>query len=520
MRPTSLLRPRLLAPAVVAMLLPAATTPLAGQDLLADFEAKTSVHVLENGWTFIIVERPVAPVFSFATVVNAGGAQEVPGITGLAHMFEHMAFKGTPNIGTTDYKAEKRAIEELEAAYQIYQEARLDRNPDQEKINQLKARFEELNEAADQYVIPNEFGDIIDREGGAGMNAFTSADYTGYFYSLPANKVELMAYLESERFMHPVFREYYKERDVVKEERRMSRESTPFGRMIEAFQNAAFTAHPYRQGVIGYMSDLDSITISDAEDFYRTYYVPSAMTTAIVGDVKAAEVIPILDKYFSRIPPGRKPPELRTVEPKQIAEKTVILEDAAQPIYGEGYHKPAATDADQPVYDAIDDILSNGRTSRLYRSLVRDKQIALGAQSLSFFPGRKYPGLWAVFGFPAKGHTNEELQAGIRAELDRLINEDVTDEELAKFKTRAKADLVRSLRSNQGLASNLVEYQLLYGDWRELFRYTDRLDAVTKEDIRRVAGATFVATNRTIGMIVTKEEDSSEPTGGGSGSSR
>ena len=486
---------------------------------LASFEKKTTTHVLDNGWTFIIVERPVAPVFSFTTYANVGGAQEVPGITGLAHMFEHMAFKGTPNIGTTDYRAEKRALAALEAAYQAWQDERLSQNPDGEKLSQLKARFEAKQEAAAKFVVNNEFGDILSREGGTGLNAGTSRDFTVYFYSLPANKLELMTYLESERFMQPVFREFYKERDVVMEERRLRTESQPIGRLFEQFITTAYLAHPYKQPVVGYMSDLQSITMTDAEAFYRTYYVPANMVTAIVGAVKAREIIPVIEKYFGRIPARPKPPALRTVEPAQIAEKTVVLKDPAQPVYTEGYHKPAATDADQPIFDAIDDILSNGRTGRLYRSLVRDKKIALGVQSLSFFPGQKYPGLWLALALPSKGHTNDEVRDAVRAEIERLKSEDVSDEELARFKTRAKAGLIRSLRSNQGLANNLVRYQTLYGDWKELFRYIDRLDGVTKEDIRRVASATFVDTNRTVGMIVTEDAETGG-SGGGAASSR
>jgi predicted Zn-dependent peptidase len=278
-------------------------------------------------------------------------------------------------------------------------------------------------------------------------------------------------------------------------------------------------AHPYHQPIIGYMSDLNSITITDAEDFYKRYYVPSNLVTAVVGDVKTDEIIPVIEKYFSRIPAGPKPPALRTIEPTQIAEKTVILKDASQPIYFEAYHKPAITDADQPVYDAIDDVLSNGRTSRMYRSLVRDKKIAVAAQSFTGFPGVKYPGLWMALAVPTTDSSNQEVQKAMRAEMERLKGEDITDEELARFKTRAKADLVRSLRSNQGLASNMVRYQTLFGDWRELFRYIDRLDAVTKADIRRVANELFVDSNRTVGMVVTETAQADTDKGAAQGES-
>jgi len=219
--------------------------------------------------------------------------------------------------------------------------------------------------------------------------------------------------------------------------------------------------------------------------------------------VDADALIPVLEKYFGRIPAGPPAPPLHTVEPPQIAEKRLVLQDPSQPFYLEGYHKPAATHPDQATYDAIDDILSNGRTSRLYRSLVRDKRLAVFAASFSGFPGEKYPNLWAVYAVPARGVENQQVEIAIRAEIERLKSEDVTDEELTKFKTRAKADLLRSLRSNTGLANELASYQRLYGDWRELFRSIDRLDKVTKADVRRVANEVFKDSNRTVAVIET-----------------
>ena len=506
---TGLPCPQVLSLFAVHLLFLVSAARLQAQDLAA-FEEKTTLHVLANGWTFIIVERPVAPVFSFSTHVNVGSTREVPGITGLAHMFEHMAFKGTPHIGTSDFEAEKKALETMEAAYQAYQRERLSLNPDPEKLKRLLEDFKGKQEEAAQYVVKNEFGDIIDREGGAGLNAYTSSDTTGYFYSLPANKTELFAYLESERFLQPVFREFYRERDVVQEERRLRTESQPTGRLIEQFLSAAFIAHPYHQPVVGYMSDLESLTITDAEKFYRTFYVPANMVTAVIGDVKAGELVPLLEKYFGRIPAGPKPSPLRTIEPPQIAEKIVVLKDPAQPFYLEGYHKGSMTHPDQPVYEAVDDILSRGRTSRLYRSLVRDQKIAVVVQSFSSFPGRKFPNLWTVLAVPARGRTNEEVRDAIRLEIDRLRREEVSDEELTRFKTRAKADLIRSLGNNQGLANTLADYQAVFGDWRELFRYIDRLDQVSKVDIRRVASETFKESNRTVAMIVTEQESRSE----------
>ena len=514
MRPTSSLRIRLLALAAVALPLLTVAAPLAAQDLLADFEAKTSVHVLENGWTFIIVERPVAPVFSFATVVNVGGAQEVPGITGLAHMFEHMAFKGTPNIGTSNYEAEKKALEEVETAYLAYEMKRRDPQADAEEVERLHTAFKEKEEAAGEYIVANEFGDIVDREGGVGLNAFTNSDHTVYAYSFPANRLELFAFLESERFLHPVFREFYKERDVVQEERRMRTESQPIGRMIEQLLSTAYVAHPYKQPVVGYMSDLESFTATDAEEFYRKHYVPANMVTVMVGHVSAEEALPTIEKYFGRMPAADPPAPLATVEPPQIAEKKVVMVDPSQPVYAETYHQPSILHEDNAVYAAIDDVLSNGRTSRLYRSLVRDKKIAMFSGSFSGFPGNKYPGLWLAFALPAKDSSNEDVQSAIRAEIERLKTEPVTDGELKRFRTRAKASRLRQARSNFGLAVQLGMYQSWFGDWREFFRDLERIEKVTKEDIMRVAQETFTPTNRTVGMIVTEEPGTSAPAGG------
>ncbi|MEM7482491.1 MAG: pitrilysin family protein [Acidobacteriota bacterium] len=483
--------------------------PLAAQDL-ASFEKKTTVHTLDNGWTFIIVERPTAPVFSFATIVRVGSAQEVPGITGLAHMFEHMAFKGTRSLGTTDYAAEAAALEELEASYLALQDERLKAMPDEERLASLEEAFRDKQEAAQEYVVQNAFDQAVERAGGVGMNAFTNADWTGYFYSLPANRIELFAALESDRFYQPVFREFYQERDVVQEERRLRTESQPIGRMVEQFLSTAFVAHPYKQPTVGYMSDLESFTMTDAGEFFETYYAPSNLVTAVVGHVDAEQLVPLLDRYFGRIPKRAAPQPLRTVEPPQIGEKIVRLEDRAQPFYLEGYHKPAATHPDQAVFDAIDDVLSNGRTSRLHRRLIRDEQKAVTAQTFSGFPGDRYPNLWTALTIPARGVNAKETQAILHEEIERLKTEDVTEEELERFRARAKADLVRGLRSNQGLAAQLATYHALYGDWRELFLDIERLEAVTAQDIRRVAQETFRPDNRTVVYIETVSDDSGE----------
>ena len=487
---------------------------LHAQDL-ASIEKRTTVRKLDNGLTVILMERREAPVFSFATVVNAGSAQEVPGITGLAHMFEHMAFKGTPRIGTSNWAAEQAALSKVEQAYDAYdRERRRETGRDEAKVAQLEKAWKDAIAEADKHVVANEFSKIVDRAGGTGMNAFTSNDITGYFYNMPSNRLELWAHLESERFLNPVYREFYKERDVVQEERRMRMESSPFGRLILQFITSAFVAHPYGVPVVGWMSDLQSFSATDAAAFYKTYYVPSNIVLAVVGDITAAEAMPIIEKYFGRIPKGNPPPSLRTVEPPQTAERSVVLRESAQPIYLEGYHRPAVTSPDNAAFTAMEMLLSSGRTSRLYRSLVRDKKIAVQAGGFNGFPGEKYPSLFTFFAVPTAGHTAGEMTPLINDEIERLKTQDVTADELRSVKTRAKAELLRQLDSNSGLALQLATYHTLRGDWRELFREVDAIDKVTAADIRRVANSTFVSTNRTIGMIQSAAPAASASTGG------
>ncbi len=488
--------------ALLAGLLVLATGARApGQDL-ASFEKRVTVKTLANGLTLVVCERSEVPVFSFFTHVDVGADREVPGITGLAHMFEHMAFKGTDTIGTTDYAAEKAALENVERTYAAFEAERQRRvGRDEKKAAEAEAAWKAALAEANKYVVSNAFGEIVEREGGVGLNAFTSSDETGYFYSLPSNRLELWAYLESERFLKPVMREFYKERDVVHEERRLRTDSQPVGRLLEQFLAAAFTAHPYGQPVVGWPSDLLSFSATDAIQFYRRYYVPANMVVTIVGDVRAAEATALVERYFGRLPAAPKPEPLRTVEPVQRGERQVVLRETAQPYYIEGYHRPDSRDPDDAVYDVIGDLMSSGRTSRLYRSLVRDKKIAAGASGFSGLPGDKYPHLFAFFAVSTPGHTPDQLRDAIRAEVERIKSEDVTDEELRMVKTRVKANLIRRLGNNGGLAFQLGTNQARYGDWRELFRSVERIEKVSKADIRRIAEKTFVAENRTVGIL-------------------
>lgn len=489
---------------------------LLSQNAFAQFQEIQS-HVteftLKNGIKFIIMERHEAPVVSFHLYADVGSAQESFGITGLAHLFEHMAFKGSDTIGGKDIKDEKKALEKVDAAFAALQaEFAKGSKADEARIKSLHEALSAAQEEAEKYVVRNEFGQAIEQAGGRGLNATTAPDRTTYFYSLPSNALELWFYLESERFRAPVFREFYKECEVVMEERRMSVESNPIGKLLEEFAAVAYKAHPYREPTLGHMSDLKKLTRMDAETFFKKYYTTSNLTATVVGDVQPDRVRAMAEAYFGRLPAGAKPDPLRTVEPPQEGERQVLLRLQAQRLIIIGFHKPDINHPDNAVYDAISSVLSDGRSSRLYRSLIRDKRIAVDAGGFTGMPGVKYPGLFLFYAFPAPGHSNEETEKALDAEINRLISEPITSDELMGIKNRARANLIRSLDDNSGLADAFASYQALTGDWRNVFKQLDKINAVTPADIQRVAKATFAPTNRTVGLI--------EPLEGGPGSDR
>ncbi len=496
----SRIRTAALALGMAAMALVAARA----QDLKS-FEQKITTKVLPNGLTILICERQDAPVFSYSTFIDAGDVNDPSGESGLAHMFEHLAFKGTSQIGTTDYAAEKIALARVEEANAAYEAEYLKpEGRDEKKLAELKKAFVQAQAEAHKFVVPNQFTDIAERNGAEGLNAETGLDETQYYWSMPENRLELWAYLESSRLADTVPREFYKERDVVIEERRMRTDSDPIGRLVEQFLATAYVAHNYGRSSIGWPSEVSQINATEAMAFHKKYYVGGDVVVAIVGDVDPKTAMPMLEKYFSRVPGGPKPEEMTTVEPKQFAEKSVAIREQTQPFYIEGYHRPSYRDPDDEVYDAISDIMSNGRVSRLYRSLVEQQQIAAEAEGFSPFPGDKYPSLFAFYAIPLPGHTPAEMRDAIHKEIDKLKTSDVSDAELQMYKTRTRADLLRGLADNQGLASSLAEYQTRYGDWRQLFLELDEVDKVTKADIRRVANQVFVDSNRTSAEIDTE----------------
>jgi len=502
MRVERLLSRRLASLAVGICILGSAFTQAQDIDALAE---RVTEFTLDNGLHFIIIERPVAPVATFVTFVNVGGVDEPVNNTGIAHIFEHMAFKGSRTIGTWDWEAELAALEQMDAAYSAWLEAGYRGSADQAARDQLWQDFEYWQQQAGQYIQSEEFSQIIEREGGVGLNAFTSSDATGYFYSLPQNKAELWFYLEAERFRDPVFREFYVEKDVIMEERRMRTDSNPQGRLLEEFLSVAYSAHPYRNPVVGWASDITATTIADTRRFFETYYVPTNMTIAIAGDVDPARMRQLADKYFGDMPAAPHPPSVKTIEPPQRGERRFVIEEQSQPLFLAGYKTVAADHPDAAALEMLSQILSAGRTSRLYRRMVQDEQLALGVQALTGFPGSRFPSLFVTFAVPNMGVPLSEIERVLDEEIAKARQGDIRQEELTRAVTNARAAVVRGLNSNMGLALNLAQAHAQLGNWREAFAYLEDLDSVTLDDLQRVANEYLVRRNRTVGMVTNPE---------------
>lgn len=504
---------RLLAVALVVLIFGVSFTPPAAlalqpqqtsiQPYLDRVVKELTEFTLDNGLKFIVLERHQAPVVSFVTYADVGGIDEPDGQTGVAHFLEHLAFKGTKRIGTTDYLAEKPLLNQLEQLDQQIKTAKAQNKT--EDLAKLQTEFKSLENQAQKLVKQNEMGKIVEQAGGVGLNATTSSEATRYFYSFPANKLELWMSLESERFLEPVFREFYKERDVILEERRMRVENSPVGFMVEKFMDTAFKVHPYRRPVIGYDEDIRNLSPANVKQFFDNYYVPSNLTIAVVGDVNPDEVKRLAKIYFGRYQSRPKAQAKIPLEPKQTEPREITVELSSQPWYFEGYHRPAITDPDNAVYDIMASLLSDGRTSRLYKSLIEKQRLALAAQGLSGFPGDKYGNLMLFYALTAPGHTVDELAIALGKEIEKLKTEPVSATELQRVKTQARAGLLRSLDSNMGMAQQLLEYEVKTGSWRNLFKQLDDITQVTPADIQRVAQATFTPENRTVGKLLSKQ---------------
>ena len=466
---------------------------------------RVSEFTLENGLKFILLEDHSVPIASFVTYVNVGGVDEKIGEWGIAHFLEHMAFKGTSEIGTKNWKKEKKNFAKMDLLFsQIIAEDNK-RNPDKKKINELKKKLEVLKKEAAKYVEANEFDTIIKKNGGVGLNAGTGSDSTSYYLSLPSNKLELWAYLESSRYIDPAFREFYKERDVITEERRMRVENQPVGKLIEEVLGIAYKVHPYKNNTIGPMSNIHRFTRASLKNFFNKNYTGKNMLIGVTGDVTPKQLKKIAKKYFSKIRAGRKTPWHYTYEPEQVGEKRITIYDDSQPFILLAYHCPAGDHPDFIKFELLNYILTSGRSSRLNKKMVIKNKTALAVFSMGGFPGTKYPSLYLMLSMPNKGHKSKKLIGSMLDEIEDLKVNLVSDKELKSAKIRMKLNAVRGLGSNQGLLSELLTAEVLTGTWENAFNDIARIDKITAKDIKKLANKYLNLNNRIIAQIEKKK---------------
>jgi predicted Zn-dependent peptidase len=477
---------------------------------------------LANGLTLLMVERHDEPTVAGGWVAHVGSSNERLGMTGIAHLFEHMMFKGTPTIGTKDYKKDLEIIAAQERVRdEMRQEERKMRaeyrrgaiddllKPENQtaRYRELETEFAKLITAQRDILVKNEFDRIYSGAGGSSMNAFTSEDMTAYFINVPANKIELWMWMESERILHPIFREFYAERDVVFEERRMRTDSTPLGKFQEEFIAMFWESSPYAWPTVGWPSDIPAISKAQADEFYSIYYSPQNITLILVGDIEPGKAEAQVRKYFERIPRGPKtPPDVVTLEVKQLAEKRMYAEAETNPQVDILWHTVAFQHRDSYALEILGQILST-RTGRLYKGLVLGTSVA--TETYADQGSMKWEGMFNAGGEAKEGHTPEQVEQGIYDNLEKLKKEEVPPEELQKVKNNFAAAEYRKLSSNYQILMHLIRNDG-EGDWREINEAGAKIQAVTAADVKRVANQYFTKENRAVAVYTRKPGSSAQ----------
>jgi zinc protease len=431
---------------VLAFLLPAAA---ARAQSPAGSTGSVVAATLDNGLRVLLLEDHRSPIVTFQVWYRVGSRNESRGATGIAHFLEHMLFKGTPKYG------------------------------------------------------PRMFARLVEQNGGQN-NAFTSADVTSYYVNIAADKIDLVIDLESDRMQNALLdpKEIESERQVVIEERRTRTEDDPGGFLGEEVGSLAFKAHPYGYPIIGWMEDIKRITPEEIRAFYKTYYVPNNAIVVAAGDFRTADVMAKIRAAFGAIPRGATPPPVLAVEPPQNGERrTTVKKEAQLPIVYLGYHVPNQKAADAPALEVLSTVLSGGRASRLYKNLVY-KQLALDAGGdYSYFS--LDPNLFWFWATPMPGQTPDAMEQALLAEMERLKNEPVSDEELQRAKNQTEAAFVFQEDSVHRRASLLVRFELI-GGYALMDRFVPTIRAVTADDLRRVARTYFPPDKRNVGVLLPK----------------
>ncbi len=475
----------------------------------AEIQLDVREHVLGNGLKILMIPKPGVPRVVCHIYFKVGSINERPGITGLAHLHEHMMFKGTRIMGVTDFEAHAVIDKKIDAVMgKLYRERfwQFD-GGDPEKLARWQGEYEELVRSEKQYIIKDDLWTLYMKNGGTGLNASTGNESTGYYVTLPSNKVELQMWLESDRMMNAYFREFYSEKDVVMEERRLS-ENRPGYMFNEQVTAAFYAASPYHWGVIGWMDDLKKVTKDDLVEFNRRYYVPNNAVAIYVGDFDAENIILMAEKYFGRIPRGPDVEPIRTLEPPQYSEKRMYGEGPAPTSLQMMFHAPRDGQPDAAPLTVLASVLGSGGggggfrrgggggggTGRLYKILVEEKQLAVSV-SASNRP-QWYVGAFQFRATPRldKNIEPEDLEKALWEEIEKVKAEGVTPEEMQKVKNQFEARFIRSLSSAAGLARTIGRAELNRG-WRSILSDLEVVRNVSSEDIKRVAAKYFVKDN-------------------------
>jgi len=478
--------------------------------------------ILDNGMTLMMVPRKGDPNIAAGWIAKVGSVNERPGITGMSHLFEHMMFKGTHVIGASNIKEDLKLLDEMDALkaeirkeeQALIERQRLgeiqditdpkNRSPRHQK---LLGQLEQLEKQEKSLLVKDEFARVYTTAGASGMNAGTTEDFTLYFVNVPANKLELWFWMESDRLSNPVFREFYSERDVVREERRLRTDSTPTGRFQEQYESIFWQSSPYGWPVVGWPSDLNGITREEAKAYFDINYAPNNLSACLVGDFEPPQAIELAKRYFGRLKRGPKDPEpVRTREVQQLAEARMTAFAETNPEAVIRYHGVADGHKDEPALVILADLL-NGRTGRFYKSLVLEQELANTASAAQ--NGGKYEGYFELRGVAKPGKTPEEVEAAIYRELDKLKKEAVGDRELQKVKNQNAATDFRRLQSNFALMIQLLIRDSGRG-WKYINSDPKLIQAVTASDVMRVTNSYFSPENRTVAIYYTKKTPGAE----------
>jgi predicted Zn-dependent peptidase len=487
------------------------SVPSSGLALQTDgLEEKITEYHLDNGLTLLVAPRSEIPTFTAFITLGVGSANEHENNRGIAHLLEHMRFKGTETIGTRDYAKEKELLRRIDAGVEQIEECKQSHACSDEELDTLEKHLHQLQTEHRSLVVKDEAAQIYARHGGVGFNAYTSKDLTTYLVSLPANKLELWVSMEADRMKNTVLREFYTEKEVILEERKRSYETRPRGMMYEALLATAFRVHPYRHPIIGWNSDIRALTKEQTRQFMHAYYMPQNAVIALVGDVDPEEALHLVEQYFGDIPPGVKVPEVRVQEPAQNGERRAEVVFDANPRLLVGYHKPTVPHRDDYAFDLLSTILGQGASSRLHRSLVLDQGIA---SSISVYtaPGARYPNLFVIGAIPRHPHTSSEVEREIYAQLEQIKQEGVRAEELEQARKRLRADRIRHLRSNRGLASMLTHYEVVTGSWRYLVDYDETLGTISTQEVQTAAQKWLTRENRSVVTLRPSQGQTDKP---------